>query len=309
MSPNAILINSTGIEKRDITMDSNLESVILEPDSAFDNRLGQILLKEGKIKEKDVKRIITYAQKKKIRFGEAAIKLRAASRNDVERAIAAHFDYPYLLKNEGNLSKELVSAYRPFTTKAEDIRNLRSQLISKWFNDEHNCLAIVSPNSGSGRSYLAANLAIAFSQLGHKTLLVDADLQDARQHKIFGLDNSIGLSTLLVGNDDLDLPIRSIELINRLYVMTAGAAPPNPSELLSREKFKQLKSVVSSRFDVVIFDTSPGELGNAAEAVAEACGGALMVLVPNRTHHTDASTFVDRVNDRATVVGAVFNKP
>lgn len=274
-----------------------------------ENNLGRLLLDHGKIKQPDIERILQYAKKKGLRFGEAAIKLKVVSRADVEYALATQFEYPYLLKGEGGFSKELVAAYQPFTPKVEALRALRSQLMVRWFNDEHNCLAIVSPDSRSGCSYLAANLAIVFSQLGDRTLLVDADMQNARQHTIFSLDNSTGLSAALVGRNLGDLPVHDILLFKNLSVMTAGAPPPNPSELLGRSHFSQIQAQLAKSYDIVLFDTPPGNSSTAAEAVAGVCGGALMVSARDQTRFSEAKAFVDRLKTHVKIVGAVLSKP
>ena len=273
-----------------------------------ENNLGRLLLDHGKIKQPDIERILQYAKRKGLRFGEAAIKLKVVSRADVEYALATQFEYPYLLKGEGGFSKELVAAYKPFTPKVEAMRALRGQLMVRWFNDEHNCLAIVNPDSGTGRSYLVANLAVVFSQLGDRTLLVDADMQNARQHKIFGLDNSTGLSAALVGRNYGDLPIQDILLFKNLSVMTAGAPPPNPSELLGRSHFSQIQEQLAKSYDIVLFDTPPGNSSTATEAVAGVCGGALMILTRNHTRISEAKTFVDRLQTHVNIVGTVLSR-
>src|SRR5258706_15677072 len=89
-----------------------------------------------------------------------------------------------------------VVAYEPFHPRAEELRALRTQLLMRWSNAgaRHRALAIASPGAREGRSYVAANLAVVFSQLGERTLLVDADLRTPRQHRIFNVPDRIGLS-------------------------------------------------------------------------------------------------------------------
>ena len=151
----------------------------------YQNRLGQVLVDHGKIGERDIERILKYARKKRLRFGEAASRLRLVSHDDIERAMAAQFDYPYLEKGAGGYPSELVAAFEPFSKKGRALRILRAQLLSHWHSDENRTLAIIAPSQREGCSYIAANLAVAFSQLGQRTLLVDANLQHARQHKKF----------------------------------------------------------------------------------------------------------------------------
>jgi protein-tyrosine kinase len=122
------------------------------------------------------------------------------TQEDVRYALSVQFDYPYL-PDDSSLSRELVAAYEPASRAVEDLRALRSQLMLRWFDTaaERRGLAIASAGQGDGRSYLAANLAIVFSQLGERTLLIDANLRTPKQHKLFNLGGRTGLSDMLVG--------------------------------------------------------------------------------------------------------------
>ena len=166
--------------------------------------IGLLLVQHGKIKNSDIERILAYARKKDMRFGEAAVKLRLISGVDLDRAIATQFDYPYLEKGAGGYSaigeKELVAAFSPFSDKGQTLRVLRAQLLLHGISSERHALAIVGSQDREGCSFIAANLAVTFSQLGQRTLLIDADLQNGRQHKLFGVKNDVGLSAALVGH-------------------------------------------------------------------------------------------------------------
>ena len=86
---------------------------------------------------------------------------------------------------QSRYGSELVAISQPYAPQVEALRVLRGQLMMRWFTDEHRSLAIVSAKAGEGCSYLAANLAVIFAQLGQRTLLVDANLRNPRQHLIF----------------------------------------------------------------------------------------------------------------------------
>jgi Mrp family chromosome partitioning ATPase len=115
-------------------------------------------------------------------------------------------------------------------------------------------LAIVSPGREEGRTYLAANLAVVFSQLGERTLLIDADMRHPRQHVLFGLPNRGGLSSLLAGRAGADV-IELVAPLTNLSVLPAGPQPPNPQELLGRPVFQNFLAELDKEFDVVIIDT------------------------------------------------------
>ena len=112
--------------------------------------------------------------------------------------------------------------------------------------------------SGEGKSFVSANLAVAFAQTGVKVLIVDCDLRRGRQHKIFNIDNEQGLSNLLL--DDVDKNYKKYIKKTRyenIYVLPMGIMPPNPSELLASAKNKQLAKILKQKFDLVIYDGVP----------------------------------------------------
>src|SRR4029079_13041647 len=98
----------------------------------------------------------------------------------------------------------LVACSGPFHPRPRELRARRAHLLIRWYNPDNGrkSLVIASPDGGEGRSYIAANLAIVFSQLGARTLLVYADLRNPRQHLIFALPEGQGLSTILSGRSE-----------------------------------------------------------------------------------------------------------
>ena len=144
----------------------------------------------GKISDEDITIISGLQEKEGLYFGEAAIKLKLVSTEDVQYALSRQFGYPYLREDEG-ISKELVVAYEPFGKQAEIYRAIRSQLIMQCLEQGEKSLAITSPCTGDGRSYVAANLALAFAQCRKRTLLIDADFRSPRQHLIFNITRRI----------------------------------------------------------------------------------------------------------------------
>jgi len=286
-----------------------LESKVhkLDVNQSTDGSLGQLLLDTGVLTESDVERILKYADKKGLRFGAAAVKLRIVKKADVEHALAQQFDYPYLKAGVGGFGKELVAAYQPFTRKVEQLRKLRMQLKSRWFAAGNSSLAIVSPGRKDGRTYLAANLAIVFSQLGERTLLVDADLRNSRLHEVFQVKNAPGLSPALVGRTAGNVLVLQVPHFKNLRLLPAGPPPPNPDELLARNEYEEILRQVSQAYDVVLIDTPPGNTGTGSETVALRCGGALMVARRNKTSMDAARAFVRRLESQAEIVGSVLS--
>ena len=153
------------------------------------------------------------------------------------------------------MSDDVVAAYMPQSDLVEPLRALRSQLTHRWFTDSgHKGIAITSPGRGEGRSWLAANLATVFAQIGERTLLIDADMRHPHQHALFNLNNSMGLSALLTGRAGKEAACRVHPQL-RLFVLPAGILPPNPQELLGRPVFDLVLDRFTDQFDVIIIDT------------------------------------------------------
>ena len=279
-----------------------------------DRPIGQILVDDGKLEPAEVERVLLIAKARKLRFGEAAIHLGLVTETELRMALSKQFDFPVLLPGghgeEGQPSRELVAAFAPFHPRTEEIRALRTQLLIRWYRRDagQNALVIASPHDGEGRSYLAANLAVVFSQLGARTLLVDADLRKPRQHKIFGLPGGHGLSALLSGRAE-QTAIFPVPGLNRLSVLPAGALPPNPQELLSRLTFTTLVKDMQSLYDVVIIDTPPAQKYADTQAIAFRAGNALVVARKDHTPVNATSRVVrELAGTGARVVGTVINQ-
>ena len=271
--------------------------------------IGAILIDTGRLSADNAERILRLQKEKGKRFGDAAIELGLLGEDDIRFALSSQFDYPYLPAGDNSLSQELVAAYQPFSPVVEQLRALRSQLMLRWFDTEarRKALAIVSPGSGEGRSFIAANLAIVFSQLGERTLLVDADLRAPRQHELFRLGNSAGLSGLMAGRANAEALVRVPSLLG-LSVLPAGAVPPNPQELLGRPAFIELLQSISHDFDVVIIDTPAARKYADAQTIAVRAGAALMLTRKNQSSIPDIMQLSQTLQQSgATLVGSVLN--
>lgn len=276
--------------------------------SIADRSIGALLVDHGRLTAEDAERIMKLQREEDIRFGEAGIKLGLLTEADILFALSLQFDYPYLTGPARPVSEEIVVAYRPFSGDGERLRALRSQLQMRWFDEsgKSTAIAIVSPSRGEGRSHLAANLAVAFAQAGDRTLLIDGDLRHSRQHKLFKIDNQVGLSSLLVGRMQPDV-IKFVPGIPGLAVLPAGPMPPNPQELLSRAAFDRILEQSMATFNVIVVDTPAYESGPDCTMLARFAGAALAVARTNVTRNSEFNELVEAVGDSgAQVVGSVL---
>lgn len=278
-------------------------------DAASDRSIGAILMAAGLLRADENERILRLQQDKGMRFGDAAVQLGLANERDIRHAMARQFDYQYLQRGESAVSASVVAAYSPFSSQAEALRALRSQLMLRWFDPVagRKTLAVVSAQSGEGRSWMAANLGVVFSQLGARTLLIDADLRRPSLHKLFGVDNRSGLSSVLLGRPAPDA-IRRVPDLRSLSILPAGIVPPNPQELLARPLLGQLLQQYAASFDVIIIDTPPAEACDDGVMVAVRAKGALMVARRNASRMAAVRRYAERLRESgARLAGSVMN--
>lgn len=286
-------------------MDNN--SIVSNPSRV--SKIGKLLLQLGKISVEDTEEILKLQSEQSLLFGDAAMKLGLINNEDIQQVVAMQFNYNYLQAGQGNFSKELISAYEPFSDQVEAYRALRSQLMMRWFKMGNRTLAFVSPNLNEGVSYLVANLAVVYSQLGARTLLIDANMRQPRQNEIFNIkDSAAGLSDLIVGRTGINA-IHEVEAIQDLSILTAGTIPPNPQELLGRASFTYLMKIVAENYDVVLVDTPPALHSADSQSIIERCKGAVLISRLNHTSHSSIQELKNQVGmTGAKIIGAVINE-
>ncbi len=297
-------------------IEKELESTTLELAKAdlasglpvSNKKIGEILFAEGLLTADQVERILAEQRRTRHRlFGEIGITLGLIDRKALEKALSAQFGYPCLVTDQDRLHADLVTVQKPFGKEAESFRGLRSQLLMRWFDIQRKPLAIVSTERGEGRSFIAANLAVVLAQLGRRTLLIDADFRNPRQHSLFRVPINQGLSTALSGRTVECLP-HQISTIPSLFVISTGPVPPNPQELLSQPAFTFLLQQACEYFENVIVDTPAMSLCADAEIVA-ARGGSLIVACHGLTKQKKLRELSNRLRDnQAEMVGCVLNE-
>jgi protein-tyrosine kinase len=205
-------------------------------------------------------------------------------------------------------SRDLLLVHDPDHPHCERVRALRTEL-SLLLGDggrEASVIAVLSPGPGEGRSQLAAELAIAFAQLGRRTLLVEADLRRPRQHLLFEAANASGMAQFLkIGRPPQFL---RVEGLPQLSLLTSGPVPPNPLELLTDGRFERLLSDWRRAFDVIIIDTPAVTQFADGLAIASLAQQVLLVSRANVTSHKDMKDTLRRLTStNARILGAVIN--
>lgn len=270
-----------------------------------DSNIGRLLQDAGKLKPQDMERVLKLQQEQNLRFGEAAQKLGLVTEADIRQALSTQFDYPTIPASDASLSPELTAATDPYSKEAEALRSVRSELLLRWFHDGRKTLAIGSARADEGASYLAANLAVLFAQMGRKVLLIDANMRQPRQHDIFSLGNGMGLSDILAERVP-SLQVRAVKAFPTLTVLPAGSPPPNPAELLARPSFGALLSGLETSYDIILLDTAASQISSDFQLVAARAGGMLIATRRNVSRLAPLAELKEKIIfTGAQVVGAV----
>ena len=206
-----------------------------------------------------------------------------------------------------NPSKRLILAHDMENERSERLRALRTELLLLANPSRNaNVIALLSPGAAEGRSQLCAELAIAFAQLGRRTLLVDGDLRNPSQHLLFNAPNRWGLAQALTSSDRPNT--LGVVGLPHLSILPAGAPAPNPLELLSSDRVDRFISNWRSDQEFVIIDTPP--VGQYADglAIAMMAGQVLVVSRAKATRHADMKDMLRRLaTTQSQILGAVIN--
>ena len=276
--------------------DSIAQAVIgIKPDA----NIGKLLEAAGKLKPQDSDRVVKLQQEQNLRFGEAAKQLGLVTEDDIQQAVASQFGYPYISPDEAGLSPELTVATAPYSKQAEALRSARSELLLRWFNNGHKTLGVLGARAEEGASYLAANLAVLFAQMGRKVLLIDANMRQPRQHEMFNLGNGMGLSDILAERVP-SVQVHTVKPFQTLTVLPAGSPPPNPAELLARPAFAALLSGLETSYDIILLDTPPSQLSSDFQLIAVRAGGMLIAT----RRHVSRLVPLTEMKEKITLTGA-----
>jgi chain length determinant protein tyrosine kinase EpsG len=272
-----------------------------------EHTIGAILVEHGKLTPHDVDEVLRFARDKKLLFGAAAIRLKRVTRADVDTALARQFHLPIFERGEHGIADDVIAAYQPGGATIEALRALGARIRANWIDAAAggNTIVVTSPARREGRSWVCANLAMVFAQAGDRVLIVDADLRQPSQHRLFNIENTGGLSLLLAGRNGRE-SIARVHPRLHLYVLTAGVLPPNPQELLSRPTFDALMAQCSQSYDIVLFDTPAATVTADAQQIAGRASAAVMLARRHHTRHASLRAAMDSLKQaNVNVIGGV----
>lgn len=179
---------------------------------------------------------------------------------------------------------------------AEAYKTIRTSLFFSLATDEKKIIVFSSAEPNTGKSTTCSNLAIAMAQTGARTLLIDADLRKPVQHKIFEVENRVGLSELLgrlAKLNDVIIP----NVIPKLHLITSGSIPPNPSELLASENTDKLLASLTEHYDYIFIDSPPVNLVADALLLGDRAAGIVMVARQKQTTYHDLDRAIESIRN------------
>ena len=206
----------------------------------------------------------------------------------------------------------LVSVLEPSSSALEAYRNIRTSLFFSAPAEDAKVLLVTSAGPGDGKTTTASNLALVIAQTGKRVLLIDADFRRPKVHKIFGLNDEIGFSSVLVGEATLDDAVQKtahdIENIDKLDIIAAGPTPPNPTELFETKAARRVIEGLRDKYDRIIIDTPPVLFVSDA-TILSSLGDGVVIVGRAGKNTTAAMTRAKKQLEtgKARIVGGILN--
>ena len=202
---------------------------------------------------------------------------------------------------------DLAVANQPRSNLAEQFRSIRSNLLFMKVDQPPRTLSITSPSPKDGKTFNAVSLAVVMAQSGKRVLIVDTDLRRGRLHRVFDCENEVGVVDLLMKQVTVQEACQETEIEN-LQLLSTGAHPPNPAELLHSEAFRAMRDRLLESFDLLVFDTPPVNLVTDSVILANCTDGLILVVREGQTSKRDLAMCLERLSSgRATLLGYIFN--
>jgi polysaccharide biosynthesis transport protein len=234
------------------------------------------------------------------------------SREELERftrAVPVIGGIPLVDSWKSKEETRLVSRAEPRSPAAEAYRTVRTAIQFIGLDRPLRTLMISSAGVGEGKTTTLANLGVALATAGQRVTLVCCDLRRPRLHRFFDLQNDVGFTSLLLGEVPISQALQTVPWLPRLTILTSGPRPPNPSELLSSERTKEVFDALSAQADIVLVDSPPILPVTDALVLSRWVDGALMVFSANTTTRKQVTRSLAEAQQVGTpLIGAVLNR-
>jgi capsular exopolysaccharide synthesis family protein len=204
--------------------------------------------------------------------------------------------------------ERLITISSPRSPASEAYRTLRTNLEFSSLDRPLRTIVVTSPGPEEGKSTTLANLAVTLAQAEKRVILVDCDLRHPSLHRVFGLKNGSGLTTMVVDDEAMGDPPLQETGVPGLSLLSSGPLPPNPSELLGSRRMQEIIAMLAQKADMVLFDAPPIIAVTDAAVLSSKVDGVLLVVKAGgtkREHARRAKALLEKVN--AHLVGTVLN--
>lgn len=197
----------------------------------------------------------------------------------------------------------------PRSSFLESFKTLRSNIQLASVDKNIKTIAITSSDPLEGKSTIIKQLAVTMALSGSKVLLLDCDLRKPKLHKVFGLDNNIGFTNVLLDNLELNEAYNTVNGMDNLKVITSGSIHQDPFILLNSDKARNLIHSLKEKFDIVLINTPPVGVVTDAEVLSTYVDGIILIVSHGETKVDivlKSKSLLNKVN--APILGVVFNK-
>jgi polysaccharide biosynthesis transport protein len=235
---------------------------------------------------------------------------RLTSKEAVEHAGGAPVLAMTPMVSSGRREKALVvSAAEPTSPAAESYWSLRTSLQFVRQEQQLRSVVVTSPGVGEGKTFTLANLGVVFAQAGERVVLVSCDLRRPRLGELFGLDEQVGLTSVLLGERTLEETVLPVPGFDRLSLLAAGPVPPNPAELLNGVHAQKIFAWLRDQFDLVLIDSPPVLPVTDAMILSQYADATLVLAAAGQTRRADLRRAAEKLDQvSAKILGIVLNK-
>jgi protein-tyrosine kinase len=210
-------------------------------------------------------------------------------------------------KAKAKLKRRLVTISNTRSFIAEQFRTIRTNIKYSAPDIDLKTILVTSSTIGEGKSTNVGNLGVVFAQEGKKVLIVDADMRKPTMHYIFGVLNTVGLSTVLARQNDINSVIQETPILG-LHVLPSGRIPPNPAELLSSKRMEGIFDELKELYDIVIFDSPPLLSVADAQILSNKCDGTLLVIDTGAVEREDVIKATEILkSSHSKIMGTILN--
>lgn len=203
---------------------------------------------------------------------------------------------------------ELITLVKPKSQSAEAYRTMRTNLQYIARRDDVRMVELTSSTLGEGKTTTTANLGVALAQTGKRVIIISCDLRKPRLHRFFGLENKVGISSLVAGNATLAEATQRVPGLDSLRLIASGPVPPNPAEMLGSEQIQRLLKGLRSSADFVLLDTPPVSAVSDALVLAPESDAVILVADASKATRSQIETVRDQLEQvGANIIGGIFN--